>query len=144
MSFVLVFIRLGYGNPKLTDTQRRTANLPPLGRSTLRACRDHHHLLLGGVLDRPRVDLFVLQVAEQEEGHAEIAAGIREVAESGVLGSDGQGESGVCLLVMKGFLVLTFLEGFALDDWGGALMCVMPNIIQNLMCSSHDLRIPRR
>ncbi len=67
------------------------------------------------MLDRPGVNLFVLQVAEQEEGQAEIAAGIREVAESGVLGSDGQGESGVCLLVMR-FLVLTFRR----SCWAGA------------------------
>jgi Na+/proline symporter len=49
----------------------RSPNLPSIGRTSLRARRDHYHRVLGRVSYRHAVHLLLLQTAERQEGCVE-------------------------------------------------------------------------
>ena len=75
----------------------RPTNFPPQRRPALHSRRNHHHLLLGRLSHRHGFHLVVLSAPEQEEGRVPCAAALYEAGESGMVGFDGSGESGICV-----------------------------------------------
>lgn len=75
------------------DLHIRPSNIPPRRCATLCACRSNDHRLLGHLPRHSSFHPFLLRLAEQEESPNPLSAGLRADAESGVAGSNRQGES---------------------------------------------------